>query len=91
MPLHCSFFRGWLIEYATTVRIERGLVVKAKDDHIRDMRCKFGFPYKFVYVRNFFSFLFLCATKIANDFRIDLPLANMSELHSSGGRLFRKF
>ena len=90
VPLHCSFFSVCIIEYATAGGIELGLVVKAKDHHIRDMHCNVGFPYKLQCVRKYLSILLLCATQIANNFRLDRTMANMIELHSFGDKLFHK-
>ena len=79
-----------IIEYATAVGIELGLVVKAKDYHVRDVRCKCWVPYTLLCVSNYLSLLLLCALQIVNNLRLDWTMANMIELHSFGDKLFHK-
>ena len=78
-----------MIKYATAVGIELGLIVKAITYWI--CVANVGFPYKLLCVRNYVIFnLLLCATQIANKFRLDQTMANLIKLHNFGDKLFHK-
>ena len=69
------------------VGIELGLVVKAMIITYGICVANVEFPYKLLCVHNYLSILLLCATQIANNFRLDRTMANMIELHSFGDKL----